>query len=424
MPTRLTTTLLVVTVLLLTGQVLAQVPNFQRGQVLTADELNRIVDQVNKNTGALGGGGGTAHAVVCPSETIADAISQAHPGDTITISGTCNETVVVDKDGITLDGGGTAVIDGNGADVAVIAITGHQNVTIKGVTVQNGSTGILVNLGGAARLEDVTARNNQGDEDSGGGYGIRVHNSASVVLAGTVVADGNGRSGLSLIRNSSLTADSDEGATIHATNNTSIGIAVCNSSVMTLDGASLEVTGNDWGLVILGGSAGSLANTSAAFNGNRIGIGIYFGSTARFDDESSVIVNNNSGKGVSVVGASTLDMNGSLEVNNNSEQGVSVYDRSGLNVSGSFEANNNAGRGVDVWFNSRVVLTDAMISNNNFGILINDNATLDLYSSTITGNDDTDIYAGLGTILRWSGGQIGTVDCDDSTLTGGDAVCP
>ena len=54
MRARLTTTLIVVAGLLVGGQALAQpqLPTFQSGQVLTADQLNRIVEQVRRNADA------------------------------------------------------------------------------------------------------------------------------------------------------------------------------------------------------------------------------------------------------------------------------------------------------------------------------------------------------------------------------------
>ena len=104
---------------------------------------------------------------------------QAQPGDTIMITGTCNETVMVDKDGITLDGGGTAIIDGDGADVPVIAVYGQRNVVIRGLTVQNGRQGVFADRGTAVWLEDVTARNN--------GAGISIRGNSSATFAGTVI---------------------------------------------------------------------------------------------------------------------------------------------------------------------------------------------------------------------------------------------
>ena len=202
MRTRFMTTLMTVASLLVSGQALAQpqpptIQNFQRGQVLTADELNRIVGQVNTNTKALIGG--VSNSVDCSSGTIAAAMSEAQPGHTITITGTCTETVVVGKDSITLDGEGTAVIDGGGANAAVILIKGRRNVTLKGLTVQNGLLGIHADGGAAVGLENVTAQNNNRGIDGRDGDGIRI--TASVAsFKGTVRSnhnDGDGIEGIS-----------------------------------------------------------------------------------------------------------------------------------------------------------------------------------------------------------------------------------
>ena len=133
---------MVASLLLVSGQALAQpqLPTFQSGDVLRADQLNRIVEQVKKNTSASGGsGGGATLTVDCNAgETLQSKVDEAGPGDTIMITGTCNEAVVVNKDDITLDGGGSAVIDGAGLDLWAVDVTGRQKVTIEGLTVLNG----------------------------------------------------------------------------------------------------------------------------------------------------------------------------------------------------------------------------------------------------------------------------------------------
>ena len=131
MRTRFMTTLVMVASLLVSGQALTQpqLPTFQSGDVLRADQLNRIVEQVRKNTSASGGsGGGSTLMVDCNNagETIQSKVDEAQPGDTIEIAGMCNEAVVVSKDGITLDGGGSAVIDGSGIDRWAVDVTGRQ----------------------------------------------------------------------------------------------------------------------------------------------------------------------------------------------------------------------------------------------------------------------------------------------------------
>ena len=71
----------------------------------------------------------------------------------------------ITKDGLTLDGGGTAVLegadrDGDGDPDDVVTISGAQNVMLMGLTVQNGRTGIIIERGAAATLTNVTAQDN------------------------------------------------------------------------------------------------------------------------------------------------------------------------------------------------------------------------------------------------------------------------
>ena len=85
---RLMTTLVMAVSLFVICQVFAQpqLPTFSPGDVLRANDLNDIVEQIRKNANASGGsGGGTTHTVDCSSGTIAAAMEQAQPGDTMAI---------------------------------------------------------------------------------------------------------------------------------------------------------------------------------------------------------------------------------------------------------------------------------------------------------------------------------------------------
>ena len=242
MRTRFMTALMLAASLLVSAQALAQpaqdqISDFQPGQVLRARELNAIVRQLNLNTNALSRENGTTYPVDCSSGTIAEAMVQAQPGDTIMITGTCNETVMLNKDGITLDGGGTAIIDGGGADVPVIAVYGHQNVVIRGLTVQNGQQGVLAHRGAAVWLEDVTAQDN--------GAGIMIHGNSSATFAGAIMAnDNNTERGIDLAQSSIWAED----VVLHANGNALTGIAIHRGAQMLLLGASkVEVKDNNDG---------------------------------------------------------------------------------------------------------------------------------------------------------------------------------
>lgn len=165
---------------------MAQVPDFESGQVLTADELNAMVGQINANTAAFRGQGGTTRMVNCDAEeTIAQALSQAQPGDTIQVTGTCHETVTIVTSGLTLDGQGSTTIDGQGENAPVIEVIGARGVVLQNLTMQNGLDGIRAEQSAAVTVNGVTARDNADD-----GFDIRLSSSA-VLTDCTAQSNGN-----------------------------------------------------------------------------------------------------------------------------------------------------------------------------------------------------------------------------------------
>ena len=488
MRTRFMTTLMMVaSLLLVSGQALAQpqpprIPDFQRGQVLTADELNRIVGQVNRNTNASGGsGGGTTHTVDCESgETITGRMAQAQPGDTIMITGTCNEAVVVNKDGITLDGRDSAVIDGMDFDAPTISINGHQNVIIRGLTVQNGIYGIEITQSGAAWLEDITARGSRSQSRSEGGYGIAVYGSSTVNLTGTIVANDNARSGILVASSSSAVVFGDvvidgrrlpraslqvsgngEGVGIYsgssfwmgtqtaitATNNAYSGLGIGNTSSASLygDAATFNDNGGS-GVYMSGGSSATFATRSAEFNNNGgSGVAVFEGSTATFYGEdirinenrgyaglwvtrgstvvaSNLTVENNALRGIGVFRNSLLDLYNSLITGGHDRHGIRVY-TARANFEGVTSTGNN-GDGIAVSSDSNIDFeTGAVTNNDGHGILASRNAYVEIEGSTITGNA-TDVKADVLSRIGWHDSTVGTIECDDSVLTFWETACP
>ncbi len=93
-------------------------------------------------------------------DTIAERLDNLDPGDTLLVSGTCNENVRIREQlhDITLDGQGTAIINSpTGSNTIIVR---GRGIVIKGFTITGGSTGILVQKGGAAGIIDNTIENN------------------------------------------------------------------------------------------------------------------------------------------------------------------------------------------------------------------------------------------------------------------------
>ena len=433
MTTRFMTTLVMVTSLLASGQALAQrsaIPNFQRGQVLTADQLNRVVERVNMNANALSEGNGDTHAVDCSSGTIASAMSQAQPGDTIMITGACNETVVVDKDGITLDGQGSAVIDGGGAEVAVINVTGHQNVVIKGLTVQNGQRGILLQNGAAVSLEDVTAQNNR-VVNYEGGRGIFISSSSTASFTGTIRSD----------------------------NNQAEGIVIENSNVVVTNATLLQMNGNGSsgiGMYFAGHLFLEFVDEVKVNGNGRHGIFLSHNSTLitfNVDDPMAVQVNNNGRNGITVGRSSSLGISGAtFTVGGNGANGLEIYGVSYAELSGSFTYlgkrttpesigvfSNNGGTGVKVIQNShaRFYGGTTMNGNEGNGLELSTGATVATFNLTIKDNDGYGIHAWSGcgvelidnaTIMGNSDGDVevlfgSRLSFDDNVIIGGAISC-
>ena len=452
MRTRHLTTLMTVVSLLALGQALAQpptIPNFQRRQVLTADELNRMVGQINKNTNALSEGDGETHSVDCATGTIAAAMQQAQPGDTIMIAaGTCNEAVVVNKDGITLAGAGqdSTVIDGDNIDASVILVKGQQNVTIKDLTVQNGLIGVHVGLGASAWLENVTAKDSRYKAGHNSGFGILIANSSEAILTGNIVASGNGSQGIlvwqggraSVVGNLVFEGSRMPQASLRANDNESHGIELGLSSSLQVhapDGqyTTVRANGNGGRGIHLGkGSSaqfGGGADIEATGNG-LAGLFVGNGSSVAFVGWGSIsrgftgTFNGNGG-----LGGIAVSSHGSIEVwddgvassiaaTGNKRWGFGLFVSDGsVFVSASpnaqsaseFDFSENDGIGIGVYRNSTTILRlpSRINDNGRYGIHAWGNSWVEIGTdtegrTTISGNGENGIGAwnGVGIYLR------------------------
>ena len=98
------------------------------------------------------------HTLTCgPEKTIGQAIKTLKPGDTLLVSGTCNENLAMGQevDRITLDGQGTATINGDSSANAV-TVTG-RGITIRGFVITGGAPqAVGVTDGGSAVIDGNT----------------------------------------------------------------------------------------------------------------------------------------------------------------------------------------------------------------------------------------------------------------------------
>ena len=93
--------------------------------------------------------------VACPGASLQAAVDSGQPGDIIEVTGTCSENVLVrnEKQRLTLDGGGTATINGPSSSSPTLNVRG-KGILIQGFTITGGSDGVDVNRGSNAVINN------------------------------------------------------------------------------------------------------------------------------------------------------------------------------------------------------------------------------------------------------------------------------
>jgi hypothetical protein len=341
-------------------------------------------------------------------EKITKALAKSEPGDTIFVNGTCFERLIIKTDRITLDGQGTAILDGGGGPRVefdgVVTIDGARGVTIQGLTVQNGPgegilarrgatfilrnttvqdngfTGVVVTEGSTAELADCRALRN-------GSAGIDVYTQSTAVLKGTIRINDNLLSGLDVNGTSIVEI---RGAQVEASRNGGAGLnAGSNSQLATFDYA---------------GSRGSTLTLDA-----NVEAGISVGDSVLnvFADKTTISATN-SAFGIIVRGLGNI---------------LSPYGY------GTFVIENNV-VGLDFRLGGGAIFRGGLnVRNNGTGIRTQDGAgVLWLISippnpSAITGNG-LDVDLRFGARATFDGVAVGTITCDATVLSRGSTVCP
>jgi parallel beta-helix repeat protein len=217
-------------------------------------------------------------AVNCDSGgTIRGALANMKPGDTLAVSGTCNESVTITAEfsRITLDGRGTARIQSPVASQNLIAIQGRE-ITIRGFTLTGGNIGIAVQRGGTAVIDGNTILNNEND-------GILVSTQAyAAIINNTIENNGWG-----------ITVESNSAARIGwqipavlglpntITRNTDNGILVLHSSSARIIGATITNNGSD-GIRVDRASHADISDNNISGNGGN-GISVSHNSGVNLD---------------------------------------------------------------------------------------------------------------------------------------------
>jgi len=359
-------------------------------------------------------GPSSTKTVNCPGQSLQTAVDAAKPGDIINVTGTCNEALNVKTDDLTLDGLGSAIIDGTALDQVVITITGAVRVVIRNLTVQNGSDGILATRQAHVTLAELVAQGNSQrgiriDSNStaalkncmvqgSGMEGIIVRRSSNATFEGTIISQTSNGPGIVIsgssigdfLPASNITAITNQGAgiavqgsselsawtaTIDASSNNNQGIFVDNSSVGFSDSTILTQGNQSWG-VQLGHSTLKVSNGTMTSSGNQTdGMGIFEHSSFILLGNANVNVTQNARSGINLYTDSSISnlYNGTLSIQNNPKSGLAIFDGSSARLlNGRSTISGNPEAGLGLFRGSRVELA----GNNVIDNTSNDNTVL------------------------------------------------
>jgi parallel beta-helix repeat protein len=132
------------------------------------------------------GEGATIKLTCSAKDTIGNAVKKLKPGDTLSVTGTCNENLVIPEETVrvVLDGQGKATINGPDTSNPTIVING-RGITIKGFTVTGGRDGIVVSRGGQAVIGSNTIQGT-------GRFGVQVNQTSFAVIVNNTIQNNQG----------------------------------------------------------------------------------------------------------------------------------------------------------------------------------------------------------------------------------------
>lgn len=257
-------------------------------------------------------------------KSLSAAIRSLAPGDVILVSGLCTENVVVPEEivRVTIDGQGSATINGPSASQASVVIRG-TNITLAGFTISGGLDGINVSRNGAATLSGNVIQ-------STGRDGVSINQSATARVTNNVIQN-NPRAGITVTESASVRV-----------------------GLLTFDGLETVPGGT--------GPNQILGNAEDGIRIHRSSSGIILGNT----------ISSNGRDGVLVFRAAYADISSNV-INSNGRHGINVGESSAVRLG------EDAGTALDEMPNTTT------INNGAFGINCSLNATLNGRIGSLTG---------------------------------------
>lgn len=317
---------------------------------------------------------------------------------TITVSGNCNESVLLDqRERLTIQGPATVT----GTAPFGIQILNSGNIVLRSLTVSAPQTAITVGNKSAASISGVTAQ--------GGFNALDIFGGATVNVGGSAAAD-------AVLLHNSTNGMRMEGsvvfmpARVTIENNSSAGIVIDSGRLETSAPAAgpIVIRNNFVGINVQNGGFVQLGRSNLIQNNASNGILIFSGAILHLNGFGSEVttIEGNPRSGVGVLFNSTFRSNGPNIIRNNGSPTDEF--RSGIS------ANHNS----MVWFGG-----GQLINNTGRGILADSGTTVRIDNATVTGNSEVGIELKHGAILESIVGNTvsdPSVTCDATVITFGD----
>ncbi|MDH5727598.1 MAG: hypothetical protein OEZ58_01225 [Gammaproteobacteria bacterium] len=375
-------------------------------------------------------------------QSINAAILSASAGDIINISGACRESVLIDKDGITLQGDANSSIQPMFFGSA-ITIDGATRISVNNLTLQNGFAGVATKANASVSLRNITASNNvfgiflqSGSHISStdvniknsGAIGVHAEEGSKLELLGNMDISSSAVFGLNFQTNSSLRVVGTQLKT-HAN---LLGGQITTGSSLFVDEGEIIVEGNHTiGFSINTGASGFLFNAKLYSNRNGLD-GFDIVSNANFDiDGSSSLISENNGRDGISIDDGTLNSFGFfvgenpgplIAANTNARDGLRIEFSGKLDVgvNSRLEAKNNLALGLNIDNASVVQLRDSDINGNN-GSFIKSRHRKNNHDEVI---EDIDLLATFGSRISFiKNNSIGKAICAQHSISRGDVRC-
>jgi parallel beta-helix repeat protein len=212
-------------------------------------------------------------------------LTNALPGDTISVNGTCTENVLVrnEKQRLTLDGGGSAAIDGPNSTEPTVNVRG-KGILIQGFTITGGRSGIEVDRAVNAVINDNTIQNT-------GGHGIAVDQLGFAAIINNTIQNNPG-AGIVVSEESAarigFNDDAETAASSNTIQNNAIGVLVMNSSSVRVVGNTISNNVGD-GVVVMRRSSADISSNNISSNGGD-GVSVRENSTVHLGEDSGASI--------------------------------------------------------------------------------------------------------------------------------------